>query len=412
MASTVHVVGAGLAGLSCAVALLRAGRDVMVHESAGHAGGRCRSFHDDALERTIDNGNHLVLSGNHAVLGYLAAIGASDRLVGPERAEFPFLDLDDGRRWTVRPNPGRLAWWILSPARRVPGTRAVDYLRGLRLARAGPGATVAECLDTGTALYRRFWEPLALSVLNARPEEGAAVLLGAVLGETFGRGEAACRPRIAAEGLSRTFVDPALALLGDRVRFKRRLRSLDLDRDRVGALEFDDRRVPLAEADSVVLAVPPAAAAGLVPGLAVPAASRAIVNGHFRLAEPRGAVSFLGLVGGVGQWLFVRRDVASVTVSAADALAAEPAEAIAPVLWREVARALGLNGAPLPAWRIVKEKRATFAQLPAETARRPATRTAWGNLLLAGDWTDTGLPATLEGAVRSGHAAAEAARSV
>ena len=113
-------------------------------------------------------------------------------------------------------------------------------------------------------------------------------------------------------------------------------------------------------------------------------------------------------MGGTCQWLFVRGDIASVTVSAADALADQPSAAIAGRFWADVTRALGLGDAPLPPHRIVKEKRATFAQTPEEVARRPGTRTAWRNLCLAGDWTDTGLPATIEGAVRSGRAAADA----
>lgn len=85
-AGRVHVVGAGLAGLSCAVRLARRGIAVTLHEAAAQAGGRCRSWHDETLDRWIDNGNHLLLSGNQAALSYLAAIGAGDELAGPESA--------------------------------------------------------------------------------------------------------------------------------------------------------------------------------------------------------------------------------------------------------------------------------------------------------------------------------------
>jgi uncharacterized protein with NAD-binding domain and iron-sulfur cluster len=98
--------------------------------------------------------------------------------------------------------------------------------------------------------------------------------------------------------------------------------------------------------------------------------------------------------------------MASVTVSGADALAEEPSETLAPKLWADVAAALELPREPLPPHRIVKEKRATFVQTPANLPRRPPARTALANLVLAGDWTDTGLPATIEGSVRSGHTAA------
>ncbi len=409
MVGTVHVVGAGVAGLSCAVRLARAGRRVCIYEAAGQAGGRCRSFHDAALDRVIDNGNHLLLSGNRAALAYLDEIGATDSLAGPPRAEFPFLDLESGLAWTLRPNAGPIPWWIFSSHRRVPDSRSGDYLRGLRFAFADAGATVADCLDTARPLYRRFWEPLVVAVLNASVEEGAAALLWPVLRETFGRGESACRPRIAAEGLSRSFVDPALSLLdvlGCPVRFNSRVRAMTLAGDRVSSLDIGGDVVAVEALDAVVLAVPPAAAAGLVPGLDTPRESRAIVNGHFRLDRKRPGVSIVGLVGGVTQWLFRRADIASVTVSAAGALIDEPADVIAGRLWFDVASALDLGDAPLPPYRIVKEKRATFAQVPGEVARRPGTRTQWHNLFLAGDWTATGLPATIEGAARSGHAAA------
>src|SRR6185503_500712 len=111
---TVHVVGAGLAGLCAATALAEAGLGVEVSEAAGQAGGRCRCYFDAQLGLTIDNGNHLVLSGNPAVYAYLARIGASDRLTGPKDTEFPFVDLATGHRWTVRPNAGPLPWWIFA----------------------------------------------------------------------------------------------------------------------------------------------------------------------------------------------------------------------------------------------------------------------------------------------------------
>ena len=125
-AGQIHVVGAGLAGLSAAVRLAAAGHRVVIHEASNQAGGRCRSYHDATLGMTIDNGNHLVLSGNRATLDYLETIGAGERLVGPDAPEFPFVDLATGERWTLRLSDGLLPWWIFDPKRRVPGTRAAD----------------------------------------------------------------------------------------------------------------------------------------------------------------------------------------------------------------------------------------------------------------------------------------------
>ena len=409
-----HVIGAGVAGLAAAVSLVRDGHRVTVHEAGGRAGGRCRSYHDSRLDRLVDNGNHLLLSGNRSAMRYLEETGAADALVGPASARFPFLDVRSGRRWQVRPNAGRVPWWVLRSDRRVPDTSAWSYLSALRFAVAGPGRTVTDCVGRGGVLYERFWEPLAVAALNTPAGSGAACLLWPVLRETFARGEAACRPRIARLGLSNAFVDPALELLrrhGATVRLGRRLRGIDFAHGSATRLDFGAESVGLREGESVVLAVPPAAAVALVPSLTVPKESNTIVNAHFRLAEPAGLpvdLPFVGLVGGTAHWLFVRGDVASITISAADALAAEPAEVLARKTWHDVATALDLDRTAVPAYRVVKERRATFDQTPSAVRRRPGTRTAFANLYLAGDWVATGLPATIEGAVRSGHMAARA----
>jgi len=410
----VHVVGAGLAGLACATRLAADGRQVRLYEGAGQAGGRARSFFEASLGRTIDNGNHLLLSGNRDAMAFLRRIGARDRLTGPAEAAFPFLDLSSGRRWTVRIGAGRLPLWLFRPAHRVPETRPTDYVRAaLALARAPADATVAETLGPGGALYERFWHPLAVSALNTEAETAQARLLWPVLKETFGRGGRACRPLWARDGLSETFVDPALTVLAARhvpIQTGRRLRALETLDGRIERLCFHDGEETLGAGDGVVLALPPWAVNLLVPGLRAPDEVRPIINLHFRLqtAPPADLAQPLGLLGGTAEWLFVRGDVASVTISAASALAHLPAEAIAEPVWRDVARALGLAPrTPSPAVKVIKEKRATFAQTPAQVARRPGAVGPFANLVLAGDWTDTGLPATIESAVRSGHTAAE-----
>ena len=404
-----HVVGAGLAGLAAALRLAEAGVSVILHEAGRQAGGRCRSYFDATLGCRIDNGNHLLIAGNAAAMAYLRAIGAADTLTGPDAPDYPFLDLASGERWTLRPNRGRIPWWIWSRSRRIPGTSVRDYLRALRLRRAGPGATVAESLDGRTVLFRRLWQPLAVAALNTEVEAGAASLLHRVLGESFGRGGAACRPLVPKEGLSESLVDPALArlaALGAEVRMGSRLRGVAESGARIAALEFDEGRVDLGDADAAVLAVTAPVAARLVPGLVAPEDFRAILNAHYRIAAPPTSPLFVGLIGGTAEWVFRKREVLSVTVSAADRLMDTAAEELAPLLWREVARAYDLASGPMPPWQIVKERRATFAATPAQLARRPKTATRWENLVLAGDWTDTGLPATIEGAIRSGFAAA------
>ncbi|HUC64276.1 MAG TPA: hydroxysqualene dehydroxylase HpnE [Stellaceae bacterium] len=405
----VHVVGAGLAGLATSLRLAESGVGVVLHEAARQAGGRCRSYRDATLGCRIDNGNHLLLAGNHAAMDYLRRIGAADTLIGPDPAVFPFLDLASGERWTLRPNAGRFPWWLFQSERRVAGTRPRDYLAGLRLFGAGPDAVVTDRLDPRSLLFRRFWQPLAVAALNTEAEQGAASLLGRVLRESFGAGGAASRPLVPRDGLSESLVEPALDrlhALGAELRFGSRLRAIEFAGERAALLGFDDGGESLAADEAVVLAVTAPVAARLVPDLIVPDDFRAIVNAHYRIAAPAAASLFVGLVGGTSEWVFRKSEVLSVTISAADRLVDTPAEELAQRLWPEVCRAYELGEAALPAWQIVKERRATFAATPAQQRRRPPAATRWRNLVLAGDFTATRLPATIEGAVRSGDAAA------
>ncbi|MEM7505171.1 MAG: hydroxysqualene dehydroxylase HpnE [Pseudomonadota bacterium] len=413
----VHVVGAGLAGLSTALRLASQGRKVRVWEASGHAGGRCRSFHDARLDRQIDNGNHLVLSGNTSVRAYLGLAGASDALVPAPDAHFPFADLETGQHWTVRMNKGPLPWWIAAPGRRIPDTGLWDYLRGAALALARPGTTVAEALPARGPIWQRFWEPLTLAVLNTTPEKGAASLLWRVMRETFARGEAHCRPMFAPEGLGTSLVEPALArleALGAEITFFAPLAGIETADGRAATLHFKDRdAVALAPVDRVVLALPPARLGAVLPEMDLPRDEHAILNAHFVVpdaAKLKALPPFIGTVGSKTHWIFIRGDVVSLTISAADQMdvLGGDREALLGALWSETRAALGLEGDYL-AGRILTERRATFDQSPAGVAKRPRACTPLNNLYLAGDVTDTGLPATIEGAIRSGETAARLA---
>lgn len=408
MNGTTHVVGAGLAGLACAIRLCGEGRKVVVHEAARVAGGRCRSYYDAGLDLVIDNGNHLLLSGNRAARDYLKRCGAAGTLVGPDECVFDFFDTVSGERWRLRPNRSRVPWWIFVKARRAPGAKARDYLGALGILRAARGATIGEAMDCSGVLYDRLWGPVLLAALNTDPREASASLAAAVLRETLAAGGAACRPLVAKHGLGAAFIEPALKTLqarGAEIRYGARARKIEFSGERVRAVNFSEDTIELRPEDHLVLAAPPWAAQDLVPGLTAPDEFRGIVNAHFRVKPPKDQPLLLGMVGSLCEWLFSFDDRLSVTISGADRLMDEPRESLARRIWDEVAAATGLPSS-LPRWQIVKEKRATFAATPRQEARRPGAQTEWRNLFLAGDWIATGLPATIEGAIRSGYKAA------
>jgi squalene-associated FAD-dependent desaturase len=385
----VQVVGAGLAGLAAACVLTEAGCEVVLHDSAKAAGGRARSYFDKTLGCRIDNGNHLILSGNTATLVYLRRLGARGALAGPAEPIFPYFDLATGERWTLRLNQGAIPWWIFSRKRRVPGTGLLDYAALLKLRRARPESLVGPLLGGAGPLYRRLLEPLAISALNTMPDEAACGPLQTVFAETLERGGYAAIPHYARTGLSESFIDPALEWLnnhGAEIRLGSRITTLD-------------------PAVPTVLAVPPWVAEKVVPGLDVPNEFEAICNLHFRAAVDPGEAGFWGFVGGTTEWAFARPETVSVTISAANRHASRETAELAATVWGELARCLDLP-AEMPAYRVVWEKRATFKATPAQLKRRPGADIGRKNLAIAGDWTATGLPSTIEGAIRSGNEAA------
>jgi hypothetical protein len=240
-------------------------------------------------------------------------------------------------------------------------------------------------------LAEKLLAPLAIAALNTMPEVASAAPLRAVIAETIERGGASSMPRFPKVGLSESFADPALAWLAEK-----------------GAdIRLGSRVTVLDEAQKTVVAVPPWVAAELMPGVTVPDEFEAIVNLHFRCRIDPGVAGFWGIVGGIAEWVFAKGEILSVTISAANRFAAMGSDEIAARVWDELQRVFGISG-KIPPFRVLREKRATFAATPAQLRRRPGVRSKNPNWMLAGDWTDTGLPATIEGAIRSGNAAAVA----
>lgn len=415
---TIHIVGAGLAGLCAAVHLANKGHNIALYEAATHAGGRCRSYFDKELGCVIDNGNHLMLSCNHAALEYLRIIGAADDgLLRAPAAYFPFMNLETGHRWELKMNDGVLPLWIFDKDARVPETRWHDYLEVGQLLRANRWATVADVLDNTSTLYKNFWQPLTVAIMNTKAEEASATIMGNVLREAFSKGGAGAVPMTARIGLSETFVDPALAYLKQRgalYESGQRLRGLTMRDDAVAALHFATRDIKVNKWDWLVLALPAPVVNDILPSIPTPKNFRSIVNAHFKINVPlpSGEVggwmrfSMLGIIGSPVEWIFEKDGIVSTTTSAAEHIVDKSAEELAVLLWRDVAKVYGLNPAQLPPYRIVKEKRATFAATPDDIIRRPKIEVRHGNMVLCGDWMNTGLPSTIEGAMRSGRKAA------
>ncbi len=371
---TVHVVGAGLAGLAAALAASREGAPVTLHEAAPQAGGRCRSFQapgDGGGFGRVDNGAHVILGANRSAFAYLEEIGARDR-VTPAADAIPLLDLD-----------GRA---------------------GSRVAVAGSALAALGRIGIGRGLRTAFLR----AVFNAPPRSVPSRERLGVAARIARAGRGAMVPWVARRSLDDAFVAPALAALAARgVAFRpgARLAAVDVAGGRIRALSFADGTVGLGAGDVAILAVPPDALARLLPravaGTPVPAA---IVNVHFdmgsEVALPGGA-ALLALAGGTADWLFARDRILTATTSAADGLVARDGAEIARAMWQDVLRALGRENAGLPSFRVVKERKATWR------GARPRPSALPRNAAACGDWCMAGLPCSIEAALASGRAAGE-----
>jgi hypothetical protein len=408
---TVHVVGAGVSGLSAAVSLAStAEAHVVVHESAAIAGGRRRPLFDEATQTAFGSGADFVLSSWASALSLIEAVGARAQWREAAPGGVAFADLATGERWRLRLGRGRFPWRLLNPRNRPPGVALSDFWPAARLARASAAARLADAAPRFGTAAERVWRPFALAALNADLERASARLAGAALAASRWGGATLLAP---SRGLARGLVEPALKTLarcGAATRFERKLIGLAFADGGVAALDFVHDRVDLAPGDAVILATPPQEATALAPGLAAPQEFAAAVHVHFAAPAAPGAPPILGVANGTIHWLLSAEDSMTAVVRDAGALIERPRDQLAAAAWRDVAALTGQRDA-VPAWRVIRRKRAAFAATPEQDALRPGGDTHWPNLFLAGAYVQTGLPDCLEGSARSGAMAAERVRA-
>ncbi|WP_262298533.1 hydroxysqualene dehydroxylase [Microvirga sesbaniae] len=403
MTRRTHIVGAGIAGLSAALAVTGRDGEAIVYEAAPQPGGRCRTL-QPADGFIHDNGTHVLFTANGRTLDLLETVGARNRWLEPEPKGLP---LYDGRTDAFQ-RVGLSPWSWLLPSRRPPGLTVPDLARILRLLFPAKDCPVASIIGD-RPIMDSLIEPLTVAVLNTPAAQASSQRLACALRQLLRPGSG--RLLVARNGLSADLIEPALATLATRgasVLTGQRLHRLLIGNGRAIGLALSDRTVMLGPDDQVILALPPYEVARLLPGLPVPASFEPILNVHYRMNGPA-APRFVGFTGTLAQWALIRPTHVSVTVSAADAVIDRNAADVAARIWREIVpalRRLGLDAAGdrQPDTRVVKEKRATIRQAAEVLPQPPLLPLA--NLALAGDWLGS-LPATIESAVMAGeHAAA------
>jgi hydroxysqualene dehydroxylase len=427
------VVGGGLAGLSAALECADAGASVTLYESRSRLGGATFSVRRDG--HWLDNGQHVALRCCTAYRGFLRRLGVDDLLAVQPRLRIPVLSPSAPRAVLERnalPAPFQLGGTLLrythlSLRERVLACRAALALRSLDMSDPALdeqtfGRWLREHGQSERAVSA-LWNLIALPTLNLSADEASLALAVKVFRTGLLDESDACDLAVPTVPLQRLHADAAaseLAALGATIEAGAAVRAIERDGD-VLTLRVGEG---VTTADAVILAVPHEAAAGLLPQGVVDAEALAqlgaspIVNIHLHYDRAVFDEPFAAAVDSPVQWLFDRTassgiehgQLVSISISGADDDMGLSQEALQGIYVPALERLLpAAKDATLLDFSVTRQPRATFRGRPGTQAFRPAARTPLTGLYLAGAWTDTGWPATMEGAVLSGVNAARAA---
>jgi squalene synthase HpnD len=429
----VVVLGAGYAGLAAAKELILRGHEVTLIEGRALLGGRAHSFVDAKSGLVLDNGQHILMGCYHETLALLRQMGVMDRLYSPPRLEVPFVSTK-GRSVLAATAPDPLH--LFSALLGFGELTAADKMSAVKLAvrmRLGQEPRSDESVETWMRrwkqtpnLIRALWEPLCIAALNEPVATGSAQLFATVIRRTFLAGAADSTILLSRVGLSELFapeVRKLIEMCGGSVRLQSPVTSLEFEGTKLREIKLSDGTSIRPEA--VISALPWHVLRGLLPGDSK--LSRAcgkiqdapIVSLHLWLDRPILKEPFVGLLDSPVHWVFSREHIhganpvgqegyiVTAVVSGARDLVEKSGAELEELTLAELAKFLPEARDVKVLHRMVyKARSATFAATPETEPLRPDATTEWSNFWLAGDWTHTGLPATIEGAVASGNRAA------
>ena len=413
MFKSIHIIGAGLAGLSCAVNLSKKkDKKIILYEASSLLGGRCRSYNEKDFNCILDNGNHLIIKAYKNTFDYLKKINADKKLITNGETFYPFVDLKKKEKWSVKPYSFILPWWVFFNSSRPLDISFLDFVKSLKLIFANKNQTVSEILDKDSLIYKRFWKPFTIAVLNTHPNEASAKLLSKVIIKTLFFKNNPLKPFMVKTSLYDSLIKPAKKKIigqGGSIKNNSRLKKIIFKNKFAEEMVFNKKKIKLNKNELIVLAVTPNIASKILPNLKTPKKTNCILNVHFKLNEeykelklPNGSF-FVGVINGVVDWIFKKKNILSITISAANTLNNLDNNEISDIVWEDIKRTFDLKISKKPKYKIIREKMATFVQSPEEIYKKPKMYTRYKNVFLAGDWIDMGLPATIEGAITSGY---------
>ena len=400
----IYIIGAGLAGLSASVHGVKRNYKVNVFESSNLIGGRCRSFFDKKIGLEIDNGNHLVFSANKNFYELCKIIKSLDSLqLLP--FDLDFFDKKQSFYWNINLEKISLFRIIMNNIELIPGSQLSDYLSILKFLFAKQNSTVYELIGNSN-IYKTFWDPLTLAVMNTSSKNASAKVLAHVLKETIFKGKENCciyQPKV---NWNESVIKPCVNFLkkkGCEINLKNILKSIKINNNFITRLDFLTNSIQIKENDLVIFAIPPSNFSKFFPYLSLPKNYNSIVNVHFKLTKTlkdKFSKKIIGFINSHTHWLFIKKNYLSVTISNANHLNNLDSEEIANIIWIEICSYMKIKNR-IPSFQVVKEKKATLEQSPLNFSLIRKLKKLPNNVRISGDWTQTSLPCTIEGSILS-----------
>jgi squalene-associated FAD-dependent desaturase len=430
----VTIIGGGFAGLAAGVELVERGFAVTLLERRNHLGGRAYSFTDPITGDTVDNGQHLFMGCYHHTIAFLKKIGCLDKLKFQAQTQVDFLDAETGIDSFICPTlPAPLH--VLAGLFRLKGLTLGDKLRTLNLsstlrgrAKTNGDLTVSEWLKKlkqSDNIKERFWAPMVVATLNESPDAASARMLIKVLQEAFGGGREASAIGISSVGLSDLYTEAAAQFIkarGGEIRLLARVNKIIFSEKRATGIDLQNGE--RLAADYLISTVPPNVLFEMLDegvrdqefAYLEKLKSSAIVSINLWFDRPVTDRKFIGLIGTEVQWLFNKDAISlnsknsnhiALIISAANNYTGWTKSELVKMALRDLHHLIPQSReANLLHSTIVKERDATISHTVESDRLRPEAQTSISNFIVAGDWTNTGLPATIESAVLSGHRAA------
>ena len=305
-------------------------------------------------------------------------------------------------------NNGFFPLWIFNKNNRIPNTTWFDYLSILKIFIVKPSHSVEKIFGKSSKIFKYFWEPLTLGIMNTECKSASAFLLGNVIKKSFFRGGKFCKIYQPKVGWNNTIIDPAIMYLKRNnvdVNFKYLLKKVEIKNNLVSKLKFQNNEFSIGKSDEIILCLPPNSVQKIFPELKLPQTFNTILNIHYKYKKDLRKnfdIPIIGILNSKTHWIFIKKNYLSVTISNANDYNNNDSDQIAKIVWTEISESLKIKGEKMPEYKVLREKKATYEQSPSNYKLVRQVNNLPRNLKLAGDWTEKYLPSTIESSILSG----------